>query len=147
MTLTTKSSIALLVAAVLFALALIIGNSYAQPVQASTLQGQEYQATSTAPSNVYGATIATGDTVIRKGSGSLASVIITGANTGIINFYDATTSNVNLRTGQVATSTILLASLPASIAAGTYIFDVVYSRGLLVSLVSGTIPTSTITYR
>ena len=113
---------------------------------ASIRVGDEMFATSTAASAVYGATI-TGDTLIKTGTGALGSVIITGANTGIINFYNATTSNVSARTGNTATSTILLASFPASAAAGTYTFDVVYTTGLLVELESGLMATSTITYR
>lgn len=145
MTLTQKTFTVLLVTACLFAVAMLL--SMRTPIaNGSTLQGQEYMATSTAPSTAYGATIST-SRVIRTGSGSLASVIITGANTGIVNFYDATTTNVSLRTGQAATSTILLASLPASLVAGTYVFDVVYSNGLLIDIVSGSVPTSTISYR
>lgn len=112
----------------------------------SITQSQEYNATSTAASSVYGATI-TGDAVIKSSRGSLGSVVITGANTGIVNLYDATTTDVNKRTGQKATSTILIASLPASLAAGTYVFDMVFTDGLLLDVVSGSIATSTITYR
>lgn len=112
----------------------------------SIYPGGEYLATSTAASNVYGATI-TGDKLIKTGTGALGSVIITGANTGIVNFYNATTSNVSARTGNVATSTILLASFPASAAAGTYTFDIEYTTGLLVELETGLMATSTIVYR
>lgn len=108
--------------------------------------GDEYMATSTAANSVYGATI-TGDALIRTGQGQLGSVIITGAGTGIINLYNATTSNVLARTGQPATSTILIASFPASTAAGTYTFDTTFTTGLLVELESGVMSTSTITYR
>jgi len=113
---------------------------------ASIRSGDEYTATSTAANSLYGATI-TGDRLIKTGYGSLGSVIITGANTGVINFYNATTSNVLRRTGNTATSSILLASFPASVAAGTYTFDVTYTDGLLVELDSGVMSTSTITYR
>lgn len=113
---------------------------------ASIRVGDEYMATSTAANAVYGAAI-TGDTLIKTGTGALGSVIITGANTGIINFYNATTSNVLARTGNPATSTILIASFPASAAAGTYTFDVTYTTGLLVELESGLMATSTITWR
>lgn len=106
----------------------------------------EYTATSTAASTVYGATI-TGSKVIRTGTGSLGSYVITGANTGVISFYDATTTDVNKRTGQKATSTILIANFPASAAAGTYVFDAVYSTGLYIDLASGAMATGTITYR
>lgn len=106
----------------------------------------EYLATSTAASTIYGATI-TGDSIIKTGRGTLGSVVVLGANTGILNFYDATTTNVDARTGNKATSTILVASLPASLAAGTYTFDVEFSDGLFMDLVSGNAPTTTITYR
>lgn len=106
----------------------------------------EYLATSTAASTIYGATI-TGDSIIKTGRGTLGSVVVLGANTGVLNFYDATTTDVDARTGNKATSTILVASLPASLAAGTYTFDVEFSDGLFMDLVSGNAPTTTITYR
>jgi hypothetical protein len=106
----------------------------------------EYHATTTAVSATYGTTI-TGDGQIKIGQGTLGSVVITGADTGILNFYNATTSNVDLRTKNTASSTILMASIPASTAAGTYTFDVVFSDGLLLDVVSGNIPTTTITWR
>ena len=112
---------------------------------ASIRIGDEYMATSTASNTMYGASI-TGDALIRTGQGALGSVIITGAGTGIWNIYNATTSNVLARTGNIATSTILLASFPASTAAGTYTFDVTYTTGLLVELESGVMATSTITF-
>lgn len=130
-------------------LAIFLGWSNIQPVLGSTIQGNDYQATSTAPSTVYGATITTSRSLFQNVSprqGALSSVVITGANTGIVNFYNATTSDVNLRTGQKATSTILIASLPASLAAGDYTFDVAFTDGLYID-VTGTIPTTTITYR
>jgi hypothetical protein len=118
-----------------------------QPQSYSGVQtGQEYYATSTAASAAYGANI-NGNRVIKTGYGSLSAVVITGANTGVFNFYDATTTNVNLRTGQKASSSILVASFPASVAAGTYVLDATFSTALLLDLVSGSMPTSTITYR
>jgi hypothetical protein len=77
---------------------------------------------------------------------TLGSVVITGANSGKMDFYNATTTNKNLRTGQAATSTILVASIPASLAAGTYVFDVKAPNGLLM-VSSGSLATSTITWR
>ena len=106
----------------------------------------EYQATTTAASTVYGNTI-TGDNLVKTGLGAFGSVVITGATAGVVNVYDATTTNVLLRTGNKATSTILIVSLPASLAAGTYTFDHEFTDGLYVDLVAGTMPTTTITYR
>jgi hypothetical protein len=115
-------------------------------VYASVPETQEYTATTTAANGVFGTTI-TGTKLIRTGSGALGSFVITGANTGVVNFYDATTTNVSLRTGSVATSSILLASFPASTVAGTYTLDVRYSTGLLIDVPTGTVATSTVTYR
>jgi hypothetical protein len=102
--------------------------------------GNDYQGTTTSQGRF------TNDITLATGTGSFGSIVITGAAAGVINIYDATTSNVSARTGQTASSTILLASIPASAAAGTYTFDRVYENGLYVDIV-GTIPTTTITYR
>ena len=111
----------------------------------SVSQGSEYVATSTAADNVYGAF--TGDQLLKTGHGVFGSVVITGVNTGIVNFYNATTSDVTKRTGNIASSTILMASIPTNMATGTYTFDVVFTSGLLVELETGIMPTTTITYR
>ena len=136
-------AVALLLIAVTFAMLVLQSPNDAL---GSIRSGDEYVATSTASNAMYGSTI-TGDKLIKTGYGSLGSVVITGAGTGIWNIYNATTSNVLNRTGQPATSTILLASFPASVAAGTYVFDVTYTTGLLVELESGIMATSTITYK
>ena len=142
----TKNHILACFCIVALAAALYLVASRPDTAQGSVTRNSEYFATSTAPITLYGATI-TGDRVITDLPGTLGSVVITGANTGAITLYNATTSNVNLRTGQKATSTILLTSLPPSLAAGTYTFDVVFTDGLLLELENGTMPTSTITYR
>ena len=113
--------------------------------QGSTIQGNDYQATTTAGNSVYGS-FTTGR-LIKTGYGSLGTVVVTGANTGVVNFYDATTTDITKRTNNTATATILVASLPASLAAGDYVFDTQLSWGLYVDLVSGTIPTTTIAFR
>jgi hypothetical protein len=133
--------------AVLLAVVGFLTIAMQQPrASASIRSGDEYMATSTASNTMYGASI-TGNALIRTGYGSLGSVIITGAGTGIWNIYNATTSDVTKRTGNVATTSILLASFPASATAGTYTFDVTYTTGLLVELESGVMATSTITFR
>lgn len=74
---------------------------------------------------------------------SLGSIVVTGANTGIINLYDSTTTAAH---SDYATST--LAVIPASMTAGTYTFDVALTHGGVVfELVSGLMPTTTITCR
>lgn len=109
---------------------------------ASIGDGQAYQATSTR--NFDGTAMTS--RVLKSTAGTLGSLVITGANTGTVNLYNATTSNVNLRTGQKATSTILIASFPASAAAGTYTFDVEFVDGLYIDII-GAAPTSTPTWK
>jgi hypothetical protein len=118
-------------------------------VGASVAVTNEYNATSTAGSSVFGAIVVTtaAGTVVKTGNGSLGSVIVTGANTGIVNIYDATTTNILARTRNTSTSSILITSLPASLAAGTYVFDINFDTALLLELNSGLMPTTTITYR
>lgn len=111
----------------------------------STIQGNDYQATTTAENAVYGSF--TSSRLIKTGYGALGTVNITGANTGAINFYDATTTDITKRTGNVSSSSILIASIPASLTAGDYVFDIALSRGLYIDLVSGNMPTTTISYR
>lgn len=106
-------------------------------------QSSGYYATSTR--NFAGTAIA-GLTTLKAGPGIFGSLVITGAGAGTINFFDATTSNVNLRTGNAATSTILIASFPVSTAAGTYTIDATLNSGLLMEVI-GTAPTSTPTWK
>ena len=115
-----------------------------QPVVGATIQGNDYEHVSYAGSTAFGATVAGG--AVKVGSGAIGSVVITGANSGVLVFYDATTTNANLRAATQSTSSIYIASMPASVAAGTYIFDVTFGRGLIIDVI-GSAPTSTVTYR
>lgn len=148
MTLTNKIIVSALAALILTLFAYVLTQK--DPAYGSVVVGNEYNATTTGSGAAYGNTI-TGDQNLTGTTspvaGSLGSVVITGANTGIWHLYDATTTDVNKRTGNRATSTILLATFPASIAAGTYTFDAQYNHGLLLDYTSGIMPTTTITYR
>ena len=143
----THTKIYLYGAIILAISAMLLAMSYsATQVGASVSETSEYMATTTAANSSYGAI--TTSRAVKTGTGTFGSFVITGANTGIINFYDATTTNVSLRTGNAASSTILIASFPASVAAGTYTFDVRFTNGLLVSIEGTALAaTSTITYR
>ena len=102
--------------------------------------GNEYTATST----IHGAIV--GTQLVREGWGSLGSVVITGAGASAFTFYDATSTNFS--TSPKTTTTALLATIPASLAAGTYTFDITYTDGLLVYYDTvDTHVTSTITFR
>lgn len=130
----------------LIALAIVfVGYNPIEPALASVSRGGEYNATSTASSNIYGAF--TDSRQIYNGPGTLGSVVITGAATGIMNFYDATTTDITKRTNNTSTSSILIASFPASTAAGTYTIDVDFFTALLLDSPTGTMPTTTITWR
>lgn len=113
------------------------------PVYGSVETGQEYNATTT------GSIQLPAERNLKTGSGALGSVVITGAlSGGKLTLYNATTSDVNKRTGQKATSTIVLADFPIGYSVGTYTFDASFSDGLLlITSASPTAPTSTITWR
>jgi len=125
---------------------ILVGIKFARPV---TVEGSVdwdfggYYSTSTR--NFAGTAIA-GLTTLKAGRGILGSLVITGAGAGTINFYNATTSDVTKRTGTTATSTILIASFPASAAAGTYTLDANFTDGLLMEII-GSAPTSTPTWK
>ena len=102
-------------------------------------------------SNAYEALVtATGITankdLIKTGSGTLGSVVITGAAAGTFEIYDATTTNSTLRTITATSSLKKLASFPTNAAAGTYTFDVAFTQGMIVAF-TGTQGTTTITWR
>ncbi len=78
---------------------------------------------------------------------AFARVTITGANTGIVRFWDATTTNANLRDASQSSSTLQKFDLPASLVAGVYDFDAQLKYGLIYELVSGNAPTSTVACR
>ncbi len=80
-------------------------------------------------------------------NGALGSIIINVLGTGSATFYDATTTDVNKRTNQTATSSLnVLAYIGASQAAGTYVYDTVFFNGLL-GVFSGSQGTSTVSHR
>jgi hypothetical protein len=137
---TVRVSVLLVLIVALIALVAYFGLRSPQEALGSVSSTDEYQATTT-----FAASSPTVRT-LRTKQGSLGQVTITGANTGLITLYDATTSDVTLRTGGLASSSILIADFPASAAAGTYTFDAKFTTGLLL-VTSGLTPTTTITYR
>lgn len=106
--------------------------------------GDEYLSTTTR--NFIGVPIAN-FSLLKSNQGTLGRITITGSNTGIIRFWDATTTNINLRAPELASTTILLAEIPTGTVAGVYEFDTQLRFGLIYELVSGLAPTSTITFR
>jgi len=124
-------------------LAVVVGSYVASTKDfafGSVSQGSEYK------SNLFSTGRSTPTTILDTDGGTLGSVVITGAATGVINIYDATTTDIGARAPSQSTSTIFITSFPASTAAGTYTFDATFYRGLIVDII-GTIPTTTVTYR
>lgn len=81
-------------------------------------------------------------------SGTLGSVVITGAAASYLEFYDATTSNSSLRTTVATTSLTKIASIPVSATAQTFTFDVISPTGLIWEVSSATAKaTTTVTYK
>ena len=113
----------------------------------SIIESQEYNATTTVLFN-GGNGNTRADWQIKKGRGSLGSVVVTGAGDLSYEFYNATTTVAALRPAhQRPTSTILLGVIPANLAAGTYVFDVEFTTGLFMDVIGGNTATATITYR
>lgn len=80
--------------------------------------------------------------LLSGGSGLLGSVVITGAGTGTIDLYDATTSGSH--SDYVGTTTLL--SIPPNGTAGTYTCDCSYKRGLIM-VITSQVATGTITWK
>ena len=79
-------------------------------------------------------------------TGMLGSVHILSGGTGQLLVLDATTTDVTKRTGNLATSSIILAWYHATTATSSYPFNAEFKRGLLVDYTT-TVGTTTITYR
>lgn len=134
-----KSYIFLWVAVVMLFALFIFGNKPDSSFfPGSVTVGNDYLATST-PSDQP-----VTDGLIRQGWGTLGSMVIEGAGTSEFWLLNATTSLANTK---AATTSILLAVKPVSMAAGTYIYDVSYTRGLYLDVITSGTGTSTITYR
>jgi len=113
-------------------------------------QPKEQSIGSVGAGSIYQHTTATSTSfinpIIKTGNGTLGSVVINLLGTAPLTLYDATTTNVNLRAK--ATSTLnVLASIPASQAAGTYTYDIGFYDGLMAIWGTGTIASSTLTWR
>jgi len=100
----------------------------------------------TSPFN-YTTNVPTSDAsqLLKTQFGTLGRVTITGAGAGSASFYDATTTNANLRAIAATTSLPLITHLPDGLVAGTYEFNTSFNDGLLVVL-TGDIGTSTIAW-
>lgn len=136
-----------------FVLLLIgLGSFRNTPVAVGSVQdGQGYISTTTTSGSPTGSEGTAGvfqfssttDPTVRV-SGIFGSVIVTGTSSGPFAVYDATTTNINLRTGNTSTTSITLAAFPAGMPVGTYTYDSRYQNGLII-VFSGTVGTTTFT--
>jgi len=138
-----KTTYVIVVIAVIAIVGALIGYNINKPEVpvGSTVQGNDYNATTTTVAIQFV------DILLKGGYGALGSVIVTGANTTWFQLLNATTTDVNKRTGNKATSTIVLSTIPASLAAGTYVYDVSFTDGLYLDVLAAGVGTTTITWR
>lgn len=120
----------------------ILSNNGKSPLLGSITTGQEYTATTT-PDGLS----PFADGLIREGWGTLGSVIIT--KTGDLDYtlFDATSTGAVLNDSRFNRGDKQLARIGSNLAAGTYVFDVTYTDGLVLDVTAGSTGTSTITYR
>lgn len=137
---TAKAIVTFVVIGVVMGFTVLVFNQPSTPslVTGSVTVGNEYHSTTTDSTwNVtpYYKVLATGN-------GTLGSVVITLSSTARINLYDATSTVTNT---EWATTT--LAKFGASATSGTYTFDTIFRKGLLVEVFPGAIASTTITWR
>lgn len=130
---------------------IVTGLKVPEPV-GSVASGNEYHSTTTGAAAVGSNwdMIAT----LQTDQGTLGSIIITTTGTGRLTLYDATTSNAFLRQISANASTTssslnILANINTVSTIGTYVFDTIFTKGLLM-VWEGTkalLGTSTITFK
>lgn len=94
--------------------------------------GQEYIATTTA-------TMGTGFSVLKSSTGSLGSVIVASSSAATFTVWNATST-----TDVASTSPVRFVASPAN---GTYTFDAVFDRGIIVENPTGANGSYTVTWR
>jgi|GEM_PF-4175832 hypothetical protein len=136
----------------LVVLVLVLVASQVPRADANTALGGEYApvgtgySTTTSPLFNLPAKVS----LIKSGRGSFGSVNVleTGSGGGDFEFYDATTTNINLRASSMASSSIFLGSIPNDATAREYAFDIALNNGLvMVYTGGGTVATTTINLR
>lgn len=148
MTLKKKALLSLIISTAIF-IAFLVNTEISKKVEANIAQSDAMVATTTGSGAGFGSNIQniTYDCATTRGCGGvLGSVIFTTPTVGIVEFYDATTTNVNLRTGGIASSSLLIAHFPSGTGTSTVPINVRYRYGLI-RVQTGTISTSTTTYR
>lgn len=115
----------------------------APETRVGSIDGQSAYVGTTTDSTWNAAALQTGGfKLLRNGPGILGSIIINNSTLGSFTLYDATTT---VNGGVYGTTT--LAKAVASVAAGTYTYDVAFSRGLIAEFQSSNVASSTITQK
>lgn len=138
-----KHLVSILVALVLTMGVAVFSNWKANTVHGSVSVSSEYNATTTGAAS----SLNSASNLIYTGSGSIGSIIFTTPTTAIIEVWNATTSNVNLRTGNLASSSILIAHFPSGTGTSTVPIDSAFTTGLLITTKATTMSSTTVTYR
>lgn len=112
-------------------------------VYSGVADGQEYVSTTTSPwvtmSNLV---------VLKPGAGVFGGFTITGTNTGVkYTFYDATTSDITLRAPTMATTSIVVGSIPPALTVGSYSYEVGFKNGLLMETTGTVVGTTTVIWK
>ena len=128
----------------------VLGVLWQRPWQAgaSVAVGNQYQSTTTPQVADRTNLCPARSGMASSTTGVLGSVNLTTSGAGELKIYDATTTNASLRAA-IATTSMELASFPASATVGSYHFDIEFNRGLLVDYTTtGTgVSSTTIGYR
>lgn len=127
---------------------LMVGNQQ-EPVLGSVEVGNQYEATTTPAVATATNLCPQRNFTASSTTGVLGSVNITESGAGTLTIYDATTTNVNLRSADQSTTSIRMAHFGASPTESSYHFDIGFKRGLLVDYTTtGTgVSSSTISFR
>lgn len=130
----------------LLALVALLGGGYsAVHLGAVDAGGNAYQSTTT-PTVADRTNLCPAGFNASSTTGMLGTVNAFSGGTGELMILDATTSDVTLRTGNMSTTTLILAHYQTGFGTTTQTFDVAFSRGLFIDYTSGVASTS-ISYR
>jgi hypothetical protein len=144
-TLKDKLFLGLLVIAI-FATASAIFSMNSSKALGSVAVGNENLATTTGAGGGFTGSVAG---IVSNSAGvslTLSQIYIAAPTVGIIEIYDATTTDVNARSGNIASSTLLKAVIPAGTGTSSIPYDIRLNYGLQV-VFKGTNSSTTVMYR
>lgn len=148
MSISKKALLSLIIAGALF-IGFLVGLTYfdnAKEALGNVDVGSELTATTTGNGAGYPTAVNTYTATTSPKTGMIGTVIFTTPTTARMQIYDATTTNSALRTGAIASSSLLIVDFPAGTGTSTVELNAKFRYGMTVVWV-GTPSTSTITYR